>query len=250
MTDDASYLEEVVSANNLDGFKDVFWNLGQIVAWVWTGSPFPVDALSNSTEDMARRDRSMPPSLPHYAAEYADMCADENGLARITSPFQSIDDVFRALLRSFQSGAMTASGQRSISSRREPIPAMEWAGLTIADSIVGEMIIRQREGHDAAWHDVRVQRDEVLRAFPTGPMADVEAKERNKGGRPPDYDWEAVKEYALGLVKQHGVPGRSNRRLPSKSQLVEAIVEEWAKKDIQLADATVRRYVGGWLKDR
>jgi len=77
----------------------------------------------------------------------------------------------------------------------------------------------------------------------------IEAEERDKGGRPLEYDWEAVKEYALGLVKQHGVPGRSNRRLPSKAQLTEAILNEWASKGIQLAEPTVRRYVGIWLKE-
>jgi hypothetical protein len=83
MTDAISYLEEVVSAHNLEGFKDVFWNLGQIVAWVETRSPFPVDALSDSTKELARRDHSMPAGIPHYAAEFADRSADENGLARI-----------------------------------------------------------------------------------------------------------------------------------------------------------------------
>jgi len=34
MKDAISYLEEVISTNDLGGFKDVFWNLGQIVACV------------------------------------------------------------------------------------------------------------------------------------------------------------------------------------------------------------------------
>src|SRR6516165_8428873 len=103
MADASSYLEELVATHHLEGFKDVFWNLGQVVAWVETRSPFPVDALSDSTKDLARRDHSMPPGLPHYAAEFADRSADENGLARIKPPFQSADDVRRAVLRSFQS---------------------------------------------------------------------------------------------------------------------------------------------------
>jgi hypothetical protein len=39
-------------------------------------------------------------------------------------------------------------------------------------------------------------------------MAKVEAKEKDKGGRPPEYDWDSVKAYALGLVREHGMPGR------------------------------------------
>jgi hypothetical protein len=79
--------------------------------------------------------------------------------------------------------------------------------------------------------------------------ARTEAEECDKGGRPLEYDWEAVKEYALGLVKQYGAPGRSNRRLPSKAQLAEAILNEWASKGIQLAEPTVRRYICNWLKE-
>jgi hypothetical protein len=30
---------------------------------------------------------------------------------------------------------------------------------------------------------------------PSDPIADVEAREKDKGGRPPDYDWEQIKDY-------------------------------------------------------
>jgi hypothetical protein len=414
-------LQEIVAAHQLEGFDDVFWNLGQVVAWVQTRSPFSVDALSDSTPDLARRDHSMPPWLPHFAAELADRCADENELPRIKRPLNSDDEVRRAVLRSLQAGTLTASGQRRVWLMREPIPSLEWADLTIDYSVTGEMIVCHRESHDAAWHDVRVQRDEVLRAFPTprvqpsektslravpagfyaleravlllakeldspiwetgkmtadeivayeglgqtthykglksildgialnlrdrkgnlpddtmaqrlasyekcqgivregllfgdlrsflqfeadgpfeqlpeawqqadshagfdggliwsdgelapaaagwatilidkdsfsdwdypktGPMAEVEAKERDKGGRPPEYDWDAIKEYALAVVKERGMPARHNRRLPSKAQLSGAIMDAWAEKGIELARPTVSRYVKKWLDE-
>jgi hypothetical protein len=75
-----------------------------------------------------------------------------------------------------------------------------------------------------------------------------EEAEADKGGRPPDYDWEPVKHYALKLVELYGKPNRLNKRLPTKSQLVTAILDEWAKKDLHLAEPTVRRYVTKWLK--
>lgn len=74
------------------------------------------------------------------------------------------------------------------------------------------------------------------------------AHERDKGGRPQEYDWDAIKDFALSLVAQHGKPGKGNRVLPTKAQLVEAILNEWqAKKGIELAEPTVRRYVSTWL---
>ena len=53
-------------------------------------------------------------------------------------------------------------------------------------------------------------------------MADVEEKERDRGGQPPDYDWAAIKEYALAVVKERGMPSRTNKRLPSKEQLIKS----------------------------
>jgi hypothetical protein len=46
------------------------------------------------------------------------------------------------------------------------------------------------------------------------------------------------------------VPGEGNKKLPRNGDLVKAIQDEWAiKKDIQLADSTVRRYVSTWLSE-
>ncbi|MFK4582900.1 hypothetical protein [Bradyrhizobium ottawaense] len=423
MADYESYLREIVNAHDLVGFDDVFWNLGQVLAWVETRSPFAVDALSDSSPELSGREHSFPSGLPHFASEIAASNAKENGHAPLPSPFRSLDEVRRVVLRSLQLGTLKASGQRRGSTAREQITTLDWADLVISDNVYGEMSVHRHPAFPIEWHDVRVLRDEVLSAFPpppsrssqrpnarvtpvpegyyalekavlliakeldsdiwqtgkmttneivayenlgqvnhyknlgqilddvvanlrdrtgnlpddtiaqrlasyekcqgvvkeallagdlksllqfetgervelpsktwdqddaiarfddgfiwvddapataapgwasilidkdsfsdwyysgTGPMADVEAKERDKGGRPPEYDWDAVKEYALDLVKQHGVPGRANRRLPSKSQLAEAILNEWASRGIQLAEPTVRRYVGNWLKE-
>ena len=205
MTDAISYLEEVVTANNLEGFKDVFWNLGQIVAWVETRSPFPVDALSDSTKGLARRDHSMPAGLPHFAAELADRSADENGLARIKSPFQFVDDVRRAVLRSFQSGLLTASGQRRGCFDREPIAPLEWADLTMDDSLAGEMTVRHRDGAVEAWTDVRVKKDDVISTFPMPAVRPENVRiVASRKGRAPIYDWSDAMQFAVKQLDERG----------------------------------------------
>jgi hypothetical protein len=201
----ASYFDELVSAHDLEGCRDVFWNLGQVIAWVETRSLFPVDALSDSTKDLARRDHSMPAGLPHFAAELADRSADENGLARIKSPFQSVDGVRRAVLRRFQSGLLTASGQRRGSFDREPITPLEWADLTMDDNLAGEMTVRHRDGFVEAWSDVRVKGDDVISAFPM-PAAqpeDVRIAAPRKG-RAPIYDWDDAMEFAKKELGERG----------------------------------------------
>jgi hypothetical protein len=79
--------------------------------------------------------------------------------------------------------------------------------------------------------------------------ADAEAKEKNKGGRPQEHNWDAVKSYALALIREHGLPGPGNRKFPTKTQLVEGIVSEWAFRGMTLAGSSVRRYVDRWLEE-
>jgi hypothetical protein len=77
---------------------------------------------------------------------------------------------------------------------------------------------------------------------------DDEAREKDKGGRPPEYNWDAVKIYALEMIREHGLPGRGNKKFPSKTQLVEDILNKWASQGVIMAESTVRRHVNCWLK--
>ena len=79
--------------------------------------------------------------------------------------------------------------------------------------------------------------------------AHAEAKERNKGGRPQEHNWDAVKSYALALIREHGLPGPGNRKFPTKEQLVEGIVSKWAFQGMTLAPSSVRKYVNRWLRE-
>jgi hypothetical protein len=162
MTDVVSFLQRIVSANGLEGFNDVFWNMGQVLAWTETRSPFSVDAYSNSSKELAQRDHSIPSGLPHFAAEYAERCADEVGIAKI----KLLEDVRRAVLRTLQSGLLVASGQRPGSFDREQMTSLEWADLTLDDNLAGEMTVRHREGEAVVWKDVRIRGEDLISAFP------------------------------------------------------------------------------------
>lgn len=138
-----------------EGYHDVFWNLGQLIAWVSTGSPDAVDALSNSTPNMTKRSHSITSGMPLLT-----MKRDED-----------LDHVFGQVLRSLQSGSLTASGTRSLGYPRETIPPLEWVDLAFDPNFDGEMFVRHREGQRALWCDVRVPRDQVLKCFPKGEQA-------------------------------------------------------------------------------
>ena len=52
----------------------------------------------------------------------------------------------------------------------------------------------------------------------------------DKGGRPPEYDWAAIKAFTLKLIAVRGKPDRNNKFLPSKAQLIEATQKEWSDR--------------------
>jgi hypothetical protein len=104
-------------------------------------------------------------------------------------------------------------------------------------------------GQHHRWFNVRVETKAFLKWLTLHPVLPKPAPlEKDKGGRPPEYDWEAVRAFTLALVKQRGKPHKTNRLLRSKTELVEAILNEWAnEKDIHLAQPTVRKRVNLWL---
>ena len=72
----------------------------------------------------------------------------------------------------------------------------------------------------------------------------------NKGGRPPEYDWDAIKAFALEKITVLGRPGRNNKRLPSKAQLIEIIQDEWSnQRDQHPATSTLKSLLNRWLAE-
>jgi hypothetical protein len=236
-------LQETVDDHHLEGFNDPNWNLGQIIAWAWTRSPFPVDALS-TTEGFERRHHSMPPGLPHFALEYAQRCEKENGL-KARQHFADLDQVRLALLRIFQSGRLSASGHHIESNERRTINVLDWADLVIGEGLTGELIVRRRGDGQAGWHDVLVQKHELLKVFPEVTGSDDKAR----GGRPTEFNWPDIRLYCLSLISKYGKPGRSNKKLPRQLDLIQLILEYCAERDIHPSPSTIKTRISQWLKE-
>jgi hypothetical protein len=167
-------VEQSRPSDAADGFHDVSWNLGQVIAWVETRSPHAVDALSDITSAMASRDHSMPPGIPHYAAEFASRAAEPH-CADYTGPMIGKPEEVRiALLRAFQSNKLKGSGRRAGSESRENIPALEWQDLTIDEDTAGEIVVRGKNVNFAAWVGVRVDREDLLNLFQPASIAPAE----------------------------------------------------------------------------
>jgi hypothetical protein len=72
----------------------------------------------------------------------------------------------------------------------------------------------------------------------------------DKGGRPAEYDWPAMKAFALEQIKTFGKPHKDNKRLPSKAQLVDHIITTWADRyDQHPSRSSVRSHLNQWLTE-
>jgi hypothetical protein len=72
----------------------------------------------------------------------------------------------------------------------------------------------------------------------------------DKGGRPLEYDWDAMKAFALELIRKLGKPHKSNKTLPSKAQLIEAIQREWSDRfDQHPSTSSLRSRLNQWLTE-
>jgi hypothetical protein len=104
-------------------------------------------------------------------------------------------------------------------------------------------MIQDVPGQTLRFNSVVVPSKDVVRIWSAGNVS------ANAGGRPEEYDWDAIKSFTFGLIKTHGTPAKQNKRLPTKQALIDAICDEWGKKDIALSVQTVRTHLNDWLQE-
>jgi hypothetical protein len=202
-----------IDISELEGFKDEFWNLGQVVAWVNTRSPYVVDAYSDSTPTLAQRNNSIHPGFPEFAEEFDARCAERFGYVQFVSPFANDELLYLSILRAFQTGQLEASGQRNDGSR-ESISEIEWAALVIGRALTGEIAVKQFNQSTAAWHDVRVRRSSILCAY-EGPNAPVNRQmiaegHRNPAKHPKQGELEAAYRRRIEEFRGKSPPSRAD----------------------------------------
>jgi hypothetical protein len=154
-----------------------------------------------------------------------------------------------ALWRALADGHLIAVGLKADGSIVE-IPALEWAQLRLFN-IRGRDILRYAHSKIEPFIEVTLRQSDLLRLWPaTGGFPTLPASKIDKGGRPPEYDWAALKDIFLQIVEKHGKPDRNNKRLPTKAQLVEQIQTKYAARfDREPPVSSLRSHVNQWLAD-
>jgi hypothetical protein len=174
------------------------------------------------------------------------------------------DHFFEVLWLAAGEGKIKASGlecadEKDFDGRLTEIPPYVWPKLRRRTEPSGKAML---VGPDRVYRGVEFSRLDVktlwpikaasseaeIQAVPTEPPG-PKRKTNNRRGRPKEYNWDDIKSFALDLVAKFGVPGEDNKKLPRREDLVIAIQDEWAARDIHLAPSTVRKYVSGWLSE-
>jgi hypothetical protein len=77
------------------------------------------------------------------------------------------------------------------------------------------------------------------------------AEPNSSGGRPPEYDWDKIREQAFNLMRQYGIPGKGNKRLPTQKALLDLILEYCSKTYDRQPDSGIKQStrLPQWIKD-
>ncbi|KRQ94452.1 hypothetical protein [Bradyrhizobium valentinum] len=131
------------------------------------------------------------------------------------------------------------------------IPSRQWAYLRLREEKGRDVLRYDAVSRPEPFTEVTLRQSDALRLWPvTRESPILSATVVDKGGRPPEYDWAAIKEIALQLMKKFGKPQRDNKRLPSKAQLIELIQEECAARfDRQPPISSLRSHLKQWLAE-
>lgn len=174
-------------------------------------------------------------------------------------PDFSIDSLWLAAGEGkLQASGLECIGENDFDGKLVEIPHYLWPRLRRAKEPSGKALL---VGPDRVYRDVKFARLDVKELWPKvssfaadeeRPSGETRSKPRrnnNLRGRPPEYKWDEIRTFVVGLVDQFGVPGPSNKKLPRQEDLVIEVQNELAKKDLHPGVSTVRRHVSKWLSE-
>jgi hypothetical protein len=124
------------------------------------------------------------------------------------------------------------------------IPSREWAHLRLFKD-GGRETLRYVHSQTEPFTAVKLRQSDLLRLWPaTGESPALPATVIDKGGRPPEYDWNAIESFMAQKIRELGKPDKNNKRLPSKAQLIELTQKEWSDRyDQHLPTTSVRSHL-------
>ena len=159
----------------------------------------------------------------------------------------TIREAQAVLWRALSEGHLMANGFNTEGVLVE-IPSREWAYLRLREEGERDVLRYDAISRPEPYTTVKLEQSELLRLWPaTGESPALPATAINKGGRPPEYDWDAIETFALQKIKELGRP-HSSRRLPSKAQLIELIKAEWARRsDREPPTSSLKTHLNRWL---
>jgi hypothetical protein len=154
-----------------------------------------------------------------------------------------------ALWRALAEGHLIAEGLKADGSVVE-IPSREWVHLRLCNDH-GREILKYVQSEIEPYVAVTLRQSNLLRLWPAnGKSSALQAGEIDRGGRPTEHDWPAIKDIAIEQVMKLGKPHRNNKRLPTKTQLIELIQAKCAERfDREPPISSLKPRLNQWLAE-
>jgi hypothetical protein len=203
--------------------EEVNWSLLMALAWIMWRSLDRVQRVSVRTRQFPVTEISLDSS-------------DLNSKPRLLR-----QDAHKQLWQALAAGRLIGTGVNKQTERRENIDSTHWQGLKI--QYAGAKLDLYLEGEGRCFFHPTLLSADILRLWPS--------PDSSKGGRPPEWNWDELKQVALEILRVEGVPSpithdpewRSNSDLARR-------VQDWcmANHQEQPGLSTVRGKTTEWIK--
>lgn len=192
----------------MDGFEDHYWNLTQLVGWVYLGDrQFVRDAADGSNRSSSYWQEMVLPDGRKELVETRSSPPNERHMSIIAAikgaAYASFEAAEYDVLAALKDGKLQATGLENGKGNPKPVPQIQWPWLEFDWSEPPHAAPKSRFRDNATyWCDLKFRRSEVLELWPDPLQHSVDA----------DYSQAVVDPCIASRVPEPRRPGRPSRR--------------------------------------
>ena len=195
----------------MTGYQQPYWNLLQVLAWVYLGDRKPVGAVADDVNDYGSywSEEGLPGAeeveLLEVPANRPHMNTMANTAAWNGGPaFENLNHAKAAILNELQLGNLKAIGLEDSEGNPSEVPQESWAYLNFADH-PPRAVPSGRGWSAATWYDLKFKSADVLALWPPGSDS-------------PTGDWHET-AYGVARVVRRENPGWGQRLIAKEVHL-------------------------------
>lgn len=221
----------------MDTFEEPYWNLVQVLAWIYTGDRHMVRKASDHINDHGSRMQEM--VMLDGRRELVETPSGSPDPIRLTlkaqfnggSATRTLEDAESELLQALQEGRLCAMGLANGKGNLQEIPRIRWADLRFYQNPPHAAPGDRFRPDATKWYSLKFEREQVLSLWPDPLVAAHEAALREEAGKPDPYRTGAPGRPTLMHLIEQEFDHRCSRGevLPTLTAESKAL-REWAEK--------------------